>query len=103
MQTYLRDFWKLRVEGRILVCCPLGWAKGRGICNISVPAGNVAYFQTNGKISDNILGNLWRQINQEFLPQSQYDKCGLPTIERYVFWNEAEDAGEVEVWIPVKD
>ena len=25
-----------------------------------------------------------------------------PTIEKYVLWNEAEDLGEVEVWIPVK-
>ncbi|MFQ7549571.1 MAG: hypothetical protein ACLRMZ_03695 [Blautia marasmi] len=45
----------------------------------------MAYFQTNGKISDNILGNLWRQINQEFLPQSQYDKCGLPLLKDMFF------------------
>ena len=42
------------------------------------------------------------QINEEFLPQSKYRKYGLPTIEKYAEWNEAEDFCNAEVLIPVK-
>ena len=46
-------------------------------------------FAAEGPISQNVLGNLWRRVNQEFLPQSPYEKSGQPTIERYVQWNDA--------------
>jgi len=49
----------------------------------------------------NTLGNVWQRINNEFLPQSKYKKCGLPTIEKYVSWDEAADQCDVEIWIPV--
>ena len=41
------------------------------------------------------------KINEEFLPNSKYRKC-MATIERFVYWNEAEDVGNVEIWIPVE-
>lgn len=84
--------------------CAIEWKDKdvEGFETYEYPPATWLLFQAKGKISDNVLGNLWRQINQEFLPQSQYSKCGLPTIEKYVIWNEAEDVGEVEVWIPVK-
>nr|WP_321001562.1 AraC family transcriptional regulator [Blautia coccoides] len=84
--------------------CAVLWdgPETEGFVTYEYPPATWLIFRTKGKISDNVLGNLWRQINQEFLPQSQYAKCGLPTIEKYIFWNEAEDLGEVEVWIPVK-
>lgn len=58
-------------------------------------------FEAKGKISDNILGNMWNRINNEFLPNSSYRKC-MATIEKYKNWNEAEDYCHVEIWIPVE-
>ena len=58
-------------------------------------------FEAKGNISDQILGSVWQKINNEFLPQSKYKKSGLPTIEKYVFWDEATDKCNVEIWIPV--
>ena len=26
----------------------------------------------------------------------------MATIEKFVYWNEAEDVGDVEIWIPVE-
>lgn len=60
-------------------------------------------FEREGKmpiISDNVLGNVWNRINNDFLPNSKYKKC-MATIERYVNWNDAEDFCDVEIWIPV--
>ena len=59
-------------------------------------------FAAEGPISQNVLGNLWRRVNQEFLPQSPYEKSGQPTIERYVQWNDAQDWCQMEVWVPVQ-
>ena len=53
-----------------------------------------------------MLGDAWRRINEEFFPQSRYIKCGrrgLPTIERYIRWDEAEDDCRVEILIPVDE
>ena len=64
------------------------------------PATTWLKFEASGKISDNTLGNVWRQINTEFLPSSRFHKGPLPTIEKYVSWNDAEDTCLVEIWIP---
>ena len=61
-------------------------------------------FEAKGKISDNVLGDVWRRTNEEFFPGSRFVKGGrrgLPTIERYVQWDEAEDWCDVEIAIPV--
>ncbi|SDY31282.1 AraC family transcriptional regulator [Evansella caseinilytica] len=58
-------------------------------------------FEANGKISEQVLNHVWQRINHEFLPQSKYKKSGLPTIEKYVLWDDAADVCQVEIWIPV--
>lgn len=57
-------------------------------------------FKANGKISEQVLNNVWQRINFEFLPQSKYKKSGLPTIEKYILWDDAADICKVEIWIP---
>lgn len=83
--------------------CAVDWNQGPldGYDYYKYPAATWLRFEAIGTITDNTLTNVWRQINEEFLPQSKYSKCGLPTIERYVVWNEAEDLCNVEIWIPV--
>ena len=58
-------------------------------------------FEANGTITGQTLGCVWQRINNEFLPQSKYTKSGLPTIEKYVSWDEQTDSCFVEIWIPV--
>ncbi len=65
------------------------------------PAATWLIFEARGAISDHILGDTWQKVNNEFLPQSIYKKSGLPTIEKYVEWDEAADICKVEIWIPV--
>jgi AraC family transcriptional regulator len=67
----------------------------------SYPATSWLMFEADGKISDQVLNNTWQQINNGFLPQSKYKKSGLPTIEKYVLWDDAADICKVEIWIPV--
>ncbi len=57
-------------------------------------------FEAKGKISEGVLGDVWRRINTEFLPQSKYCKCA-PTIERYVMWDDEKDSCHVDILIPV--
>ena len=52
------------------------------------PAATWLKFEAKGKISDNTLGSVWQQINNEFLPSSKFHKGPLPTIEKYVLWND---------------
>lgn len=85
--------------------CAVEWS-GKPVGNFDYyeyPQATWLRFQVSGSIQHNVLTSLWRQINEEFLPQSKYSKCGLPTIEKYVAWNELEDFSSVEVWIPVKN
>ncbi|KOF57031.1 AraC family transcriptional regulator [Clostridium sp. DMHC 10] len=65
------------------------------------PAATWLTFEASGKISEQVLNHVWQRINQEFLPQSKYRKSGLPTIEKYVLWDDAADICKVEIWIPV--
>lgn len=64
------------------------------------PATTWLRFEARGKISENVLGNVWYQINNAFLPSSRFHKGPLPTIEKYVQWNEADDWCVVEILIP---
>ena len=72
-----------------------------GLDSFTYPSATWLKFEAQGTISGQTLGSVWQRINHEFLPQSKYDKCGLPTIEKYVAWDEALDTCNVEIWIPV--
>lgn len=65
------------------------------------PSSTWLMFEASGKLSENVLNYVWQRINNEFLPQSKYKKSGLPTIEKYILWDDASDICKVEVWIPV--
>ncbi len=83
--------------------CGIEWDKkdAAGFESFEYPAATWLKFEAKGTISGQTLGSVWKRINDEFLPQSKYKKSGLPTIEKYVAWDEAEDICNVEVWIPV--
>lgn len=72
-----------------------------GFDSFTYPPALWLIFEAKGKISDNVLGEVWNRINTEFLPNSKYKKC-MATIEKYVIWNEAEDVCTVEIHIPVE-
>lgn len=82
--------------------CAVEWTgeKVAGFDTFTYPAATWLVFEAKGAISDNVLGNVWNRINNDFLPNSKYKKC-MATIERYVIWNDAEDFCHVEIWIPV--
>lgn len=70
------------------------------------PASVWLRFEAKGKISGNVLGDVWRRINEEFFPQSKYVKGGrrrLPTMEKYLEWDAEKDSCDVEIWIPVDE
>ncbi len=58
-------------------------------------------FTAKGTISGGTLGQTWKRIYGEFMPQSEYKQMDLPTIEKYVEWDEAADACHVDIFIPV--
>ncbi len=59
-------------------------------------------FIAQGPISEGVLGQTWKRIYGEFMPQSEYRQRDLPTIEKYIEWNEASDVCHVEIMIPVQ-
>lgn len=59
-------------------------------------------FEAKGAISEGVLGNTWNRIYGEFLPQSEYQQSDLPTIERYIEWDEKTDKCKVEIMIPIE-
>ena len=71
-----------------------------GLDSFSYPAATWLKFEAKGTVTDNTLGNVWQRINNEFLPQSKYKKSEVPTIEKYVSWDEAANLCNVEIWIP---
>ena len=71
-----------------------------GFDSFAYPAATWLKFEAAGSITGQTLGSVWKRINTEFLPQSKYKKSGLPTIEKYVSWDEAADICNVEIWIP---
>lgn len=85
--------------------CGIAWEKEDlpGFDSYRFPGATWLIFEANGKISDQVLNAAWQRINHEFLPQSKYKKSGLPTIEKYVSWDDAADICEVEIWIPVTE
>lgn len=83
--------------------CAIEWNGSAvdGFSTFTYPPALWLVFEAKGAISDNVLGNVWNRINNDFLPNSKYKKC-MATIERYVYWNDAEDYCNVEIWIPVE-
>ena len=59
-------------------------------------------FSAEGKISEKVLGNTWKRIYEEFLPQSKYKQAIYPTIEAYKIWDIEKDECIVEIMIPVQ-
>lgn len=82
--------------------CGIEWEKEAvpGLDLFEYPIATWLKFEARGNISNQVLGSVWQRINNEFLPQSKYEKSGLPTIEKYVLWDEATDICNVEIWIP---
>ncbi len=66
------------------------------------PAATWLVFTAKGTISGGVLGQTWKRIYGEFMPQSEYQQLDLPTIEQYVQWDEAADACHVDIFIPVQ-
>lgn len=58
-------------------------------------------FTAKGSISQHVLGQTWKRIYGEFMPQSEYRQAELPTIERYIVWDEKSDYCHVEIFIPI--
>ena len=49
------------------------------------------------------MGETWKRIYGEFMPQSSYQQLDLPTIEQYVVWDEAADDCHVDIFIPIEN
>ncbi len=83
--------------------CAVEWCGGdvKGFDTYVYPHATWLIFEAAGTISGQALYQTWQRINNEFLPQSKYKEYGLPTIEKYVLWDEQNDACKVEIWIPV--
>lgn len=83
--------------------CAIEWdgEEIEGFDTFTYPAATWLVFEAKGAISENVLGNLWNRINNDFLPNSKYKKS-MATIEHYVNWNEAEDFCDVEILLPVE-
>ena len=89
-----------REDGSNDYMCAVEWTGDDvpGFVSYEYEAATWLRFESKGKISDNVLGNVWSQINNEFLPKSKYYKAG-PTIEQYILWNDAEDICHVDIWL----
>lgn len=74
-----------------------------GFDRYSYPRSSWLVFEAKGAISEGVLGNTWNRIYGEFLPQSEYQQVDLPTIEKYIEWDEKTDRCRVEIMIPIKD
>jgi len=72
----------------------------KGYDHFQYPKTTWLVFEAKGKISEDVLDNTWQKINHEFLPSSRFHKGPLPTIEKYLCWDDAEDFCQVEIWIP---
>ena len=83
--------------------CAVEWEKQNvdGLDVFEYPAATWLKFEAKGTITGQTLGNVWQVINNEFLPQSKYKKSELPTIEKYIIWDDSADTCHVEIWIPV--
>lgn len=72
-----------------------------GFDRYQCPSATWLVFTAKGTISGGVLGQTWKRIYGEFMPQSEYKQMELPTIEQYIVWDEAADACHVDIFIPV--
>jgi AraC family transcriptional regulator len=72
-----------------------------GFDRYQYPAATWLVFPSKGTISSGVLGQTWKRIYGEFMPQSEYQQLDLPTIEKYIEWDEASDTCSVDIFIPV--
>ena len=77
-------------------------AEDWGYDRFTYPETTFLTFTARGTISGGGLGKTWQRIYGEFLPQSEYRQLDLPTMERYVVWDEQKDEMLVEINIPVE-
>ena len=77
-------------------------AENHGFDRFDYPETTFLVFEAKGSIADGMLWKTWQRIYGEFLPQSGYTQRDLPTIERYVVWDEGKDDMLVEIMIPVE-
>ena len=66
------------------------------------PATTFLVFTAEGSIRKQALGETWKRIYGEFMPQSPYRQVDLPTIEQYLQWDEGADHCLVDIWVPVQ-
>jgi len=90
-------------EGNNDYMCAVEWDKDSisGLDYFEYPSTTWLKFEAKGTITGQTLGSVWQRINNEFLPQSKYKESYLPTIEKYVLWDEKADICNVEIWIPI--
>lgn len=91
-------------EGNNDYLCGVQW-QGEPVSGFDVfqyPAACWLAFTAEGMISGGVLGQTWKRIYGEFMPQSGYRQLDLPTIETYILWDEAADTCHVEILIPVQ-
>ena len=73
-----------------------------GFESYTVPQSTWLVVEANGLISNNVLIDTWRRIYNEFLPHNEYIKTDLPTIEKYIEWNENKNYCVIEIWLPIE-
>lgn len=72
-----------------------------GMITVVIPKSTWLVFESVGPVSP-ALGNLWKRIYGEFLPQSIYRQAEKPTLEVYCRNDTWADDYTCEVWIPVE-
>jgi AraC family transcriptional regulator len=83
--------------------CGVQYDKGgaAGFDSYLYPACTFLVFSAKGTISGGVLAHTWKRIYGEFMPQSRYRQLDLPTIEKYIEWDDAADRCDVDIFIPV--
>lgn len=78
-----------------------GGGEIQGFDKYTYPKSAWLVFEARGAISEGVLASSWKRIYGEFLPQSEYRQTDLPTIEKYLEWDEKTDQCRVEIMIPI--
>ena len=91
-------------EGNNDYMCGISYAgeDRAGFDRFHCPSAAWLVFTAKGAISDGVLGQIWKRIYGEFMPQSECRQLDLPTIEQYVEWDAARDSCHVDIFIPVQ-
>ncbi len=73
-----------------------------GFDHYTCPKSAWLVFDVGGSIADGLLSRSWKQIYDVMLPQSGYRQRDLPTVEKYLEWNEKADRCHVQIMIPIE-